>query len=493
MDILKVENLTFSYPRSDKKALNGIDFELKRGELCIVCGKSGSGKSTLLRLLKKEIAPFGEVCGSIYEKTDKIGFVGQNPESNTVADTVYGGLAFGLQNTALSKSEIALKIAETVSYFNLNKYVNERVENLSGGIKQLLALAAVMTLTPDILILDEPVSQLDPVSSEAFINAVLKLNREQGTTVIMSEHRAGELFSAADKVLFLDNGSRGIFSQADAFADYLIASKSDMADILPPYTLLLENHPLEFSRAREQAHRLAPKSEKEEKEKCSAALTVKGLAFTYKKKAPDVLFDLNYTAFEGKLNVIVGANSSGKTTLLKCISKILKPYSGKIKAAGKTAYMPQNVNSLFLEETVFDEAPNDVLLNKLGLSELKTANPFDLSSGEAQRLALAKMLMCGVDILLLDEPTKSIDASFKKELASILKELCSQGKTVVAVTHDLEFAGRYADYCAFLFDGKITALQERKSFFSSLSMYTTALSRLTSGRIVSADDAEVME
>ena len=492
MDILKVENLTFSYPRSDKKALNEISFVLKQGDFCVVCGKSGSGKSTLLRLLKKEIAPFGKVCGNIDEKTDKIGFVGQNPESNIVTDTVYGQLAFGLQNTALSKSEIALKIAETVSYFNLNKYVNERVENLSGGIKQLLALAAVMTLTPDILILDEPVSQLDPVSSEAFINAVLKLNREQGTTVIISEHRAGELFSAADRVLFLENGRQGIFSSAGDFAGYLIEAKSDMADILPPYTLLLEGHPLEFSKAREQANRLAAKAVCENDEKCAAALTVKNIAFTYRKKSPDVLIDLNYTAYKGKINVIVGANSSGKTTLLKCISKILKPYSGKIKADGKAAYMPQNVYALFLEETVFSEVPEDALLDKLGLGELKASNPFDLSSGEAQRLAIAKMLMCKADILLLDEPTKSIDASFKKELAAILKELCRQGKTVIAVTHDLEFAGSYADYCAFLFDGKITALQERKAFFSSLSMYTTALSRLTSGRIVSAADAEVL-
>ena len=199
---------------------------------------------------------------------------------------------------------------------------------------------------------------------------------------------------------------------------------------------------------------------------------------------------MNYKAYKGKINVILGANASGKTTLLKCISKVLKPYSGRVKATGKTAYMPQEVSTLFLEETVWQEVPSEELLKKTGLERLKNANPFDLSGGEAQRLAIAKMLISGADVLLLDEPTKSVDASFKKELALILRELCKQGKTVVVVTHDLEFAGRYADYCAFLFDGKIISEKERREFFASLSVYSTSLSRLTNGRVISIDDAK---
>lgn len=490
MDILTVENLSFSYPKAAEKALDNISFTLQGGDFCVVCGKSGSGKSTLLRLLKKEIAPFGNISGNIEEKTDKIGFVGQSPESNLITDTVFGNLAFGLENAGLSKSEIELKIAETVSYFNINKYINEKIENLSGGTKQLIALAAAMALAPEILVLDEPVSSLDPVSAQMFMNCVLKLNREQGTTVILSEHRAGGAFEIADKVLFLENGRQGAFAQPRDFADYLIKTNNDMQEILEPFTLLLENHPLEFSRAREQAKSIEAKPFTRDNEKGEIALTVKGLSFAYGKRLPDILFDLNYKAYKGKINVILGANASGKTTLLKCISKILKPYSGKVKASGKTAYMPQEVNTLFLEETVWQEVPSEELLKKTGLERLKNANPFDLSGGEAQRLAIAKMLMSGADILLLDEPTKSVDASFKKELALILRELCRQGKTVVVVTHDLEFAGRYADYCAFLFDGKIISEKERREFFASLSVYTTSLSRLTNGRVISIDDAK---
>lgn len=490
MAVLEIKNLIFSYPKASINALNGVDLTVKAGEICIVCGKSGSGKSTLLRLLKKEIAPYGKIGGEINISADKIGFVNQNVESNIVTDTVYGELAFSLQNTDMSKAEISLRIAETASYFNLNKYINERVENLSGGIKQMLSLASVMADMPEILVLDEPCSQLDPISAEMFMNAVLRLNREQGITVIISEHRAADLLCSADKVLFLDCGKSAFFGKAADFAEFLVDSDNDMKNILPPYTLLLKSRTLEFANAKNEMREVKEKPFPPI-QRVERALTAKGISFAYKRGFADVLFDLCYSAERGKINAIIGANSSGKTTLLKCLAKILKPYSGRIKADGKIAYMPQNVQSMLLEDTVYQEVSDDKLLKMLNLYDFKGRNPFDLSGGELQRLALAKMLASGADILLLDEPTKSVDAAFKAELADIFHKLCQTGKTIIMVTHDLEFAGRYTDNAAFLFDGKIASAESAKKLFSSLDIYTTSLSRLTGGRIVSVDDAEV--
>ncbi|MCD7872174.1 MAG: energy-coupling factor ABC transporter ATP-binding protein [Clostridiales bacterium] len=489
MGAIEIKNLTFSYPLSPGYALSNVNFSVADGEFCILCGKSGSGKSTLLRLLKKEIAPAGNLTGNISEKENKIGFVDQNVESNIVTDTVFGELAFSLQNTDMSRDEIYLRIAEAASYFNLNGYINERVENLSGGTKQILALACVMEENPGVLLLDEPCSQLDPVSSENFINMVLKLNREQGITVIMSEHRAADLFEYSDKILFLNGGKTEFCGKADDFADYLVNSNSNMKNILPSYSLILKNHPVGFSKAKKSISELKAK-EIQTKSESKISLCAKRLAFTYKKNMPDVLYDLNYTAYYGCINIIIGANGSGKTTLLKCLSKILKPYSGKVRCNGKIAYMPQNVQAMFLEDKVMLEVQNKSLLEKFGLSSLENCNPFDLSGGEAQKLALAKITDCGADVILLDEPTKSIDAAFKSDFAEMLRDMCRKGKTIVAVTHDLEFAGRYADYAAFLFNGEIIAQSGAKEFFSSLKIYTTALSRLTQGKIISVDDAE---
>ena len=490
MEIVKAKNLIFSYPDAQAHALNGIDFALNKGDFCLVCGKSGSGKSTLLRLLKKEIAPFGSLEGGLEISAAQIGFVNQNVENNIVTETVQGELAFPLQNTDMHNNQIALRIAETASRFDLNEYINEKTANLSGGVKQLLALASVMTVCPDLLVLDEPCSQLDPVSAQRFITTVERLNREEGVTVIISEHRAAELLPFANKILLLDEGRSSLFNSSQEFAEHLINTNNPMAEILPPYTRLLPVHPLSFAQAAENADTLKAQNAAPEVQQANPAITAKGLCFAYKKGGADVLFDLDYSAESGKINAVIGANSSGKTTLLKCLAGILKPYSGRVKTNFKTAYMPQNINTMFLKDSVSDEVTDSELLIKLGLENLSSRNPFDLSGGEAQRLAIAKALQSGADILLLDEPTKSVDAAFKAELAAILRDLCARGKTVILVTHDLEFAGRYADNCAFLFNGAIVAHGARREFFSALKIYTTALSRLTGGRLVSVDDAE---
>ncbi len=490
MALLEIENLKFSYSSGSEYALNGVSFKLQRGEICLVIGKSGSGKSTLLRLLKKEIAPYGVCEGKIALEECRTGFVNQNTESNIITDTVMGELAFTLENEGRDSGDIALKTAETASYFNLNSIINKKTDKLSGGTKRLLSLAAVMTAKPDILLLDEPASQLDPVSARQFVNAVLRLNMECGITVLISEHRIDDLLNAADKVLVLDGGKSVFFGTPEQTADYLIKSRSEMIEILPPYTLAIKENPIEFSTAKSLSGEIKIK---DAEPVCGgdSALSARGISFAYKKGLPDIFFSLNYRAEKGKINAVIGANGSGKTTLLKCLAGVLKCYSGKIKSVGKTAYMPQNVYTMFLLDSVSAEIPRRDVREQFGIEHLKDRNPFDLSGGEAQRLALAKIFSLGADILLLDEPTQSADAVFKKKFAAMLKSLCALGKTVVLVTHDLEFAGRYADNVSFLFNGKIAASAPRREFFSRLSVYTTSLSRLTDGKAVSVDDTEV--
>lgn len=490
MAFLEIENLSFTYPNCDEKALDGVNISVSEGSLCLVVGKSGSGKSTLLRLLKKEIAPSGKVSGKIKIASDNTGFVNQNVESNIVTDTVSSELAFSLENKGIGREKAGLKIAETASYFNLNNIFNDKTDSLSGGTKQLLSLASVVISNPEMIIFDEPVSQLDPISVENFLNTVLKLNREQGITVLICSHKIDRLLPLADKIVYLENGAAKVFDKPQYFADFLLEGENDFKSILPAYTQVLSGAPIDFITAKKHISDAEfSENQIDDVEKNEKAIIAKNLCFAYEKRQNNVLFRLNFCAYKGRINAVIGANGSGKTTLLKILSGIYKPYSGKVKAHGKVCYMPQNVKTMFLKDTVFEELDcDDIYLKQFGLEQLKYRNPFDLSGGEEQRLAIAKIVKTGADIFLLDEPTKSVDAPFKAELAEMLKALCRKGKTVVIVTHDLEFAGRYCDFASFLFDGDIIVSDERKRFFSSLDMYTTVLSRLTNGRAICVDD-----
>lgn len=489
MALFEIENLSFKYPLSNDNALNKISLSVKAGDFCLFLGKSGSGKSTLLRLLKKEIAPNGELSGNLKINANEISFVGQNVESNIVTDTVYGELAFTLENQGKSSGEIGLKIAEVASYFDLNGIFGEKTENLSGGSKQMLSLAASVTVNPSVLVLDEPVSQLDPTAAENFINTVVKLNREQGITVLISEHKCEKLLPFANKIIYLESGNARLFESPSEFAAYLIENNDEFQSVLPAYTRAFKDMPVDFISAKSEVgkleytdNQLAPKFD-------DIALKVKNLAFAYGKGLPDVIFDLNYNAYRGKINCIVGSNGCGKTTLLKALAGIVKCCSGKVKSKGKVCYMPQNVKTMFLKDTVAEELENNAeIIKYFELENLAGRNPFDLSGGEEQRLALAKIVLTGADVILLDEPTKSVDCVFKNKFSAMLKDLCSRGKTVVLVTHDLEFAADCADYVSFLFDKNIISGAPAFEFFSNLSIYTTALARLTNGKAVSLAD-----
>lgn len=535
MEKIKVDNLSFSYPSSDKLALDSVSLSIPESEFVVLCGKSGCGKSTLLRHLKKSMNPYGDKLGSvcfdgeeIEEMSDKdaaskIGYVQQNPDNQLVTDKVWHELAFGLESLGYSNSVIKRRVAEMASYFGIQTWFRKSVSELSGGQKQLLNLASVMAMQPEVLILDEPASQLDPIAARDFLSTVHRLNRELGVTIVISEHRLEEIFPLADRAIVMDEGRIIANARPSEVAIQLAGNGDDesahpmyygmppVMKLFPkelvrwqdslPMTLregrilmekLFENGTLTLKEAGVQ--KLA-----EEKEANSGkpVIKLKNLYFRYAKNADDVLRGLNLEIEEGKLHCLLGGNGSGKSTTLKAICEIIKPQSGKVKIADncRAAMVPQNPQALFTEISCEEEVLEGLCYQKLEIEEkvqrteemlklmeiehLRKANPYDLSGGEQQRLALAKVMVSNPDILLLDEPTKGLDPFFKQTLGRILRRLCKENKTIFMVSHDIEFCAEFGDRCSMFFDGEIATSGSAKEFFSGNNFYTTVENKLT--------------
>ncbi|MBQ7741137.1 MAG: ATP-binding cassette domain-containing protein [Eubacterium sp.] len=471
MEKIKLEKVNFTYPEGSKKALEDISFSVNEGEFCLVSGASAAGKSTLMKLLKAEIAPKGELSGEI-RVNGIAGYVSQNVSESIVCDRVRSELSFGLTGEGMSSGEAELLVAETASYFNLESKLDSEISKLSGGEKQMVNLAAVMITKPDILILDEPCSQLDPVSAERFMNTVKRLHRDFKTTVIISEHSSEEVYYLADSVLLLEGGRLLIKDAPQCVLDFCKSTENKM----------LCSFPLKMRLASFEA-KPAENGEKMPK----TDLEAKGVFFAY-EKGEGVLGGLDLSVFENKINAVIGPNSSGKTTLLKVIAGVYKPLGGKVKTKKSVSMLPQNVFDLFTKDTCEEEIAFGEITSFLEIDEIKKQHPFDLSGGQAQRLALAKVLETGADIILLDEPTKGLDAVLKIKLGELLGDLCKKGKTIVIVTHDTDFAGEYADYVSFLSKGRIITTSGRREFFSRLNFYTTEISKLSAGKCAGLRD-----
>ena len=472
MDAVSFRSVSFAYPKSEYKALDSVSFGISKGDFCLVSGASAAGKSTLLSLIKKEIAPAGELGGEI-EINGSVGYLRQNTDESIVCDRVRGELAFGVENLGKSSGEIELLIAETAAYFNLEDKLNSATAELSGGEKQLVSLASVMMMKPDILVLDEPCAYLDPVSAERFANMVKKLHSELGITVIMSEHSVDLLYGYADKILLLEKGSLTFEGTPEETLSFLEKENNPMLAAVP----------VQF---RYKGKELNYNEMKENGENPEIALNAKRLYFAYNKNS-FVLNDLSLDVYRGKINAVIGSNGCGKTTLLKVLSRVYKPYRGKVNSE-KLSMLTQNVKDLFTADRCGDEVTFGEITDYLEISDIKERHPYDLSGGQAQRLALAKVLEKNADIIILDEPTKGLDAVLKTKLGKLLKRLCADGKTVLLVSHDIDFVGEWADYVSFMSEGRIAVTDEKRRFFSSLSFYTTSLSRLSRGRAVCSED-----
>ena len=533
MEILHIENLSFTYPEANKKALNNISLSIKSGEFILLCGKSGCGKSTLLRLLKKELAPFGDLNGKVLYKgyslseikdktsVEEIGFVAQNPESGIVTDTVWHELAFTLENLGLENSVIRRKVAETASYFGLEELFHKKAAELSGGQKQLVNLASVMAANPKILLLDEPTAQLDPISAASFISTLKKLNRELGLTVIIAEHRLEELFPNADKVLMMKNGSIEFFDKPKNITSYILQNhENDMRFALPSAVKIyseLESGgecPITVRDGKTYiAKNYNNKTKSLEKPPYNHSdikvVELKDVFFRYEKASPDILKGLSLTVYKGEHFCVLGGNGAGKTTALGVISGIIKAYRGKLLINGRKlsdykqnelylnniALLPQDPATIFLSKTVYEdliatckslnidkvEAEDKIskLAKELEIESLLKSHPYDLSGGEQQKAALLKILLLNPKILLLDEPTKGIDAYSKLKLAQIIEKLKQKDITIITVTHDIEFAAETADRAGLMFDGDIVSIGTPNEFFSQNNFYTTSASRIS--------------
>lgn len=525
MEIYNVENVSFRYAGEEAPVLSEISFSAESGEFITLCGKSGCGKTTLLRLLKHSAAPKGEMGGKIFfrgraadeidirEQAAGIGFVMQDPDNQIVADKVWHELAFGLENLGYPTHEIRARVAEAASFFGIQTWFHKKVTELSGGQKQILNLASVMAMRPEVIILDEPTSQLDPIAAREFLNMLKKINLELGCTVILSEHRLEEAVPISDRVIVMDGGRIIADAPPRKIGDFI--KDNDMYCALPVQMYVygrLENapeYPLTLRDGKDWLEKFA--REHDAADICTGstpedinmetAVELREVWFRYEKDMPDIVRGLNMKVSKGGIYAVVGGNGAGKSTVMSLISGINKPQRGEIFINGKPlsdiknlhngviGVFLQNARALFVRKTVrLDLADTGAdgaedMAKLCGIADMLDKHPYDLSGGELQRAALAKILLKNPEILILDEPTKGMDAHFKKILAGILSGLKKSGRTVIMVSHDIEFCAECADRCAMLFDGDIISEALARDFFAGMNFYTTAAWRMA-GQII---------
>ena len=592
-NIIEIRDFSFSYPESGKKTLKHINMAIQEGSLNVLCGKSGCGKSTLLRQLKSVLALHGESSGEILyngiplgevdmrTQSQEIGYVLQNPENQIVTDKVWHELAFGLESLGYDTPTIRLRVAEMASYFGIHRWFYRNVSELSGGQKQLLNLASVMAMHPKILILDEPTSQLDPIAASDFLETVKKINRDIGTTVILTEHRLQDVIPWADTVFVMDEGELIASGAPREIGEILKEKKHGMFLSMPVpmqiyaevdnalpcplnvregrnwvtqlmeeagyptnntytnntsecekktyrdinclaekftqdrYGHLADGTDFEARTENERSERGTAITKNEKPEFPAKEIEVHDVWFRYEKDGADVVQDLSLTVYNGEFFALVGGNGTGKSTTLSLLSRVRAPYRGKIRLHGKDirrysetelyrgylGVLPQNPQSMFIKKTVredlyamiggnrekksreYDAAMPKAeaiegIVSLTKLESLLDRHPYDLSGGEQQRLALAKVLLLRPRILLLDEPTKGLDAEYKVQLGDILKKLQSHGITIFMISHDVEFVAEYADRVGLFFEGNVVTCKEAHAFFAGNNFYTTAANRM---------------
>ncbi len=538
--VLSVKNLSFAYPKSQYNTLNDISFSIEEGELVLLCGLSSCGKTTLLKHLKKELTPLGDVNGNISLKDNlNIGYVFQNPDSQIVMENVFDEIIFGCEHIGMTTGEINLRLSEISAFLGIEDLLDKKCHTLSGGSKQLVNLASVLISNPDILLLDEPLSQLDPVNSYWFLNIIKRLNSELGITVIICEHNLDMTLNIADRVLYMEDGkltfdgvtndfirytlNNSVFSQSlpatiKLFNTFNIlnfnisnfdVSKFDVSkfdDSKNDYPLLVNDCRKWFknlikNRTFETKSSTPSKfSNKTFNTNGETAISIKHGYFKYNKLDDNVICDLTLDIKKSECFFLIGGNGTGKTTLMSVISGYRKFYKGKLKVSGKVGMLVQNPALSFIKDTLIEDLKYILKVNSITdesiietqikkypifkyIPDFFEYNPLDLSGGQMQLAALFKILLLSPDILLLDEPTKGLDGSQKLMLSELITQLRENGITVVIITHDLMFAALNATRCAMLFKGNITALESPEHFFSNNNFYTTDIARVTRGLV----------
>lgn len=525
---IEVRGLRFAYPGAEVPVFDGLDWSVPQGAFALLVGGTGSGKSTLLSLLKPEISPTGECSGelrvlgesvadmNVRASAERVGYVFQDPENQIVCETVWHEMAFGLENLGMSRDEMRRRVAETSYFFGLEDWLHRDTDTLSGGRKQLLSLAAVLALRSRVLLLDEPTSQLDPVAEKNFLHALFRVNRELGCTVVVATHQPRPMLEYATCAYRIEGGrvdevadiaslghreelfsgevpgwgasrraKNGVFSSVSGQLGFLDphrgasgAEKGLKSDKLAKFEAQILPQGDSGAPSRTGGCRILPKMH------AGSATTLAGSWFRYDRASGWVLRGLDAAFSAGAVHAVVGGNGCGKSTMLSVLAKTVKLQRGHMeRGAGSAALLPQNPKALLVAETVrdelmewastcgYDEAVARERAASLGLSGLDGRHPYDLSGGQRQLLALAKLLLIGPELLLLDEPTKGLDLASRRIIARALRDHAKAGGTVIMATHDLDFAEQVADDIAMMFDGEIACMEPPADFFADNVFY----------------------
>ena len=468
MDAVRAQGFAFTYPDASAPTFGPLDWRVAEGSFTLLLGATGCGKTTLLRCLKPALAPAGAQEGALEvlgrapaafgaaEGAAQVGYVAQNPENQLVCDTVWHELAFGLENVGLGQDAMRRRVAEVAHFFGIEPWFRRSVAELSGGQKQMTTLAGTLAMQPRLLLLDEPTAQLDPVAEKNFLHALFRVNRELGITVVVATHAPEAMAEYATDMVELREGT-------------LIRCFEPRAGV--------------SAFRRSESVPVAPASAQDDE--AAYAVSLHDIHLRYARDADWVLRGCDLRVTAGSIHAVVGGNGCGKSTLLRAIARVVKPERGRVEncLAARQALLPQDPKTLFVCDTVaeelrewqancgYDNAAIDGVLARFGLDARVSNHPYDLSGGQQQLLAFAKLLLTDPDLLLLDEPTKGLDAPSKLLVARTLCDLAQAGATVVLATHDLTFAALVADAATMLFDGEAVCTEPAAAFFAGNLFY----------------------
>lgn len=509
---VRIENLTYYYPETEKPALENINLNINTGEFVVLVGSSGSGKSSLLRCIAGIIPNFyqGQLMGQVLieeinlnkltprEIANKIAILFQEPEHQLIKHRVENEIAFSLENLGIDRQDMKQRVAEVSTTLNLVPYLDANISELSGGLKQKIALASILVRQPEILLLDEPLSQLDPVAAADLLNVIRVLHEELGITVIMTEHRLENLLSIAKRVVVMENGKVLYDGTVKGYPRWAKANNYQLIPNIPK--LFAEanflNVPMNVQEGKNLlANFILPSSlninpplpYKPKEDSPKPLINFKNVSYQYPNNLVGVKnVTLNFK--KGETTAIIGHNGAGKSTLLKLTAGILKPTKGRINTR-KCGYLPQNPDDFLFLPTVVEEltynletqdkrARVDELLEIFNLSLYKNYNPRDLSFGQKQLVVLAAVLIHEPPVICLDEPTRGLDYRVKKELGDIFKAIKKTGKTIIIVSNDIEFIAEYSDNIIIMSKGEIVATDNKYDILTKATFYAPQVNRL---------------
>ena len=458
---LAYDDVTFRYPGSHGDVLSGVSMAVPAGAFALLVGGTGSGKSTLLSLAKPQIAPAGDRAGQVrvfgrpVDDLDgaaacEVGYVFQDPDNQIVCDSVWHEMAFGLENLGTPQGEMRRRVAEASYFFGMGPWFHSDTDALSGGRKQLLALASTLVMQPRVLLLDEPTAQLDPIAARNFLHALFRVNRELGCTVVVATHEP-ELMAdyATCSFELVDGAVRAVENLGRFKCEAALAERGALCDANAP-----------------------------------AAVSARGAWFRYGRDDDWVLRGLDLEVRQGEVHALVGGNGCGKSTLLALIAGTRRAQRGEVRSAiSAKAMLPQDPKALFAEERVDEELMEwahiggygadevQAMMGELGLADRAGLHPYDLSGGQRQMLALGKLLLVHPRLLLLDEPTKGLDRTARERVAGMVEAARRDGVTVIVSTHDLAFVRRVADRVSLMFDGELACTEPVGEFFRNNLFY----------------------